>query len=171
MTGVVSDITLAAAQYQPPNIVLSGVLSVNLVIFVPGGVGGFWSVFNNTTGAHSIAFDCAAGTGVYIPQGQRAFVICDGTNVALAQTLSTSFSSITGQIANSQVPVGAVTQWQGSLSIAGTQITGGITASQIASGTIANARLPNPGVGPGVTIALDPGTTPSGAAGDIFYYY
>jgi hypothetical protein len=35
-----------------------------------------------------------------------------------------SFSVLSGQIANGQVPVGAVTQWQGSLTINGTQITG-----------------------------------------------
>jgi hypothetical protein len=81
-------------------------------------------------------------------------------------------------VSNAQVPVGAGTQWEASLSLAVTQLTGVATtaqipalpASQITSGTVANARLPNPGVGPGVTIAADPGTTPSGAPGAIFYY-
>lgn len=37
-----------------------------------------------------------------------------------------SFASITGQISSAQVPVGAVTQWQGSLSIGGSQITSAV---------------------------------------------
>lgn len=36
------------------------------------------------------------------------------------------FSALSGQIQASQVPVGAITQWQGSLSISGTQITGSV---------------------------------------------
>jgi hypothetical protein len=44
-------------------------------------------------------------------------------------------------------------------------------ASNISSGTVANAHLPNVGAGPGVTIQADPGTTPSGVFGDLFLYY
>lgn len=44
-------------------------------------------------------------------------------------------------------------------------------ASNLASGTVPNARLPNIGSMPGVTIASDPGGTPSGSAGQIFFYY
>lgn len=43
-----------------------------------------------------------------------------------ALPIGSSFSSIGGQIQNSQVPVGAVTQWQGSLSIGGGQITSAV---------------------------------------------
>jgi hypothetical protein len=56
----------------------------------------------------------------------------------------------------------AMTQINSSVSIA---------ASQMVSGTISNSRLPNVGVMPGVTIASDPGGTPTGAAGAIFLYY
>ncbi|MGH8221327.1 MAG: hypothetical protein ACREUT_22580, partial [Steroidobacteraceae bacterium] len=51
------------------------------------------------------------------------------------------FSSLSGSIANGQVPASAVTQWQASLSIAGSQITGSIGASLIGSGLIASARI------------------------------
>lgn len=43
-----------------------------------------------------------------------------------ALPIGASFASITGQIQNSQVPVGAVIQWQGSLSIGGSQITSAV---------------------------------------------
>lgn len=38
-------------------------------------------VFNNTTGSQSIVVKTSAGTGVTIPNGSKAAVYCDGTNV------------------------------------------------------------------------------------------
>jgi hypothetical protein len=46
-----------------------------------------------------------------------------------------------------------------------------LNASALAIGTVANARLPNVGLMPGVTISADPGGTPSGAPGAVFCYY
>jgi hypothetical protein len=43
-----------------------------------------------------------------------------------ALPIGSSFTAIVGQIQNSQVPVGAVTQWQGSLSIGGSQVTSAV---------------------------------------------
>jgi hypothetical protein len=161
-----------------------------------------------------------------------------------------SLSSIGGQVTNPQVPVGAVVQWQASLTISWGQISGlknadqlqGFTlavtatantivardasayiyavyfnqsspnsenptvsqvmttngsdnydrkcslgsfeaqmslssiggllnaASQL-NGTVPNTHLPNVGSMPGVTIAADPGTVPSGSPGQVFEYY
>lgn len=44
-------------------------------------------------------------------------------------TVGTAISSLGGQVINSQVPVGAVTQWQGSLSIGGVQVTSAVAAA------------------------------------------
>lgn len=41
-------------------------------------------VLNATTGSQSIRFKTAAGTGVTIPNGSRALLYCDGTNVTAA---------------------------------------------------------------------------------------
>lgn len=161
-----------------------------------------------------------------------------------------SLSSIGGQVTSPQVPVGAVTQWQTSLTIAWGQISGiknadqlnGLSSSSSAvsntivardgnayvyaayvnqssannenpsvsqvivtngadnfdrksslgslesqmslssiggllnassqlSGVVPNTHLPNIGSMPGVTIAPDPGTTPSGSPGQMFLYY
>ena len=43
--------------------------------------------------------------------------------------VGTAVSSLGGQVANGQVPVGAVTQWQGSLSISGTQVTSAVSGA------------------------------------------
>ena len=44
-------------------------------------------------------------------------------------------------------------------------------ASNLSSGTVSNTVLPNVGTMTGVTIAPDPGTTPSGTFGQLFLYY
>lgn len=147
--------------------------------------------------------------------------------------LGAAISTLSGQISNGQILQGAVTQFQGALSIAWSQITGTKNADQLsglaastsgsantiaardsggqitaarfvqtssnpdtgvsiagvgvfgtASGVVANgilkvtpvqlaAAFPNPGLMPGVVIAADPGTAPSGAGnvGKIFLYY
>ena len=77
---------LSATQYTPPNIVFSGTLGANLTYYVPTGVGGTWSVFNNTTGAFQLAFQSGNTSFIAVPQGQRAFLICDGVNMQYAQT-------------------------------------------------------------------------------------
>jgi hypothetical protein len=162
LTGVTAgNYPLTLSQYQPLNIEFNGLLNADVGYSIPAGVGGIWSLWNNTTiGAGDfLVFEITAGNGVILPAG-RSLVVSDGANVYLAQTLT--FSRLTDMIANSQVPVGAVTQWQASLAL---------TGAQIVTGTVPNAALPNPGVGPGVTIAADPGTTPTGPAGSIWYYY
>lgn len=71
------------------------------------------------------------------------------------------FTSVTGQIANAQVPQGAVTQFQGQLQINGTQITAG-QASLLEALMLSNA----------VTLEADPGGTPAnGTPGTIVAYY
>lgn len=162
VTGVApGNYNLTLAQYQPLNIEFTGTLSADVGYSIPAGVGGIWCVSNATTPLPNdfLIFEIAAGNSIILPPA-RSLIVSDGANVYLAQTLT--FSRLTDMIANGQVPQSAVTQWESALAISGAQIT---------SGTVPNAALPNPGVGPGVTIAADPGTTPSGTAGQIFYYY
>jgi hypothetical protein len=77
---------LTLAQYQPPNIVFTGTLGANLVYVVPSGVGGTWSIFNNTTGAFTLTFGSSGGGSVTLQQGRRSLIVCDGTTVQFAQT-------------------------------------------------------------------------------------
>jgi hypothetical protein len=68
-----------------------------------------------------------------------------GTGTPSASTLllgsgawgSASFSILSGQVSNAQVPSGAVTQWQASLSIAWSQITGTKNADELQGYTVA----------------------------------
>jgi hypothetical protein len=44
-------------------------------------------------------------------------------------------------------------------------------ATNLTSGAVPAGRLPNIGLMPGITIQADPGGTPSGAVGDMWFYY
>jgi hypothetical protein len=72
------------------NLVLNVVSSVsltatrNLIVPILSGIYTFekpYVVQNNTTGGQSIVIKTAAGTGVTVPNGKKAYVYADGTNV------------------------------------------------------------------------------------------
>jgi hypothetical protein len=86
------------AQWQAPNIVLgtslsgAATLTANVNYQLPSGIGGLWTIYNNTTGAYTVTFSSAGGgSSVILPQGYRINVVSDGTNVQVAQTSSTNF--------------------------------------------------------------------------------
>lgn len=89
----------ATAQWQSPNIVIgtsltgTATLTASINYQLPSGIGGIWSIYNNTTGAFTVTFSSAGGgSSVVLPQGYRIKVVSDGTNVQVAQTSSTSFA-------------------------------------------------------------------------------
>lgn len=87
--GASGTITLTSTQYRPPNIVISGLLTANVVYELPSGIGGVWSIYNNTTGAFTVTFSSAGGgTSLLLRQGYRTQVISDGTNIDFASTNS-----------------------------------------------------------------------------------
>jgi hypothetical protein len=178
VTGVTGPlIALSIAQYQPPNIVFTGTQSANLEYVIPSGVGGLWSIFNSTSGAFTIIIgNGGGGPSVTVAQGARAFVVSDGTNVEFADTqpaasalaAAETFATTAANTAQTNAETFATTAANAAQAAA---ISTAANASNLSSGTVPNARLPNPGIGPGVTIASDPGTTPSGAPGSIFYFF
>ena len=61
---------LTLAQYQPPNIIISGTLTANVNYQLPSGVGGVWSVYNGTSGSYTLTFSSAGGgASVTLAQG------------------------------------------------------------------------------------------------------
>jgi hypothetical protein len=88
VTGLTGTITLAAADYQNLIIIFTGTLSANLIYQVPSGVGGQWTLINQTSGAFTLTFrTAAAGTSVVVPTGYNATVFSNGTNVYTATSL------------------------------------------------------------------------------------
>jgi hypothetical protein len=85
--GASGTLTLTTSQYQAPIIAITGTLTANVNYQLPSGIGGFWYIFNNTSGAFSILFSSAGGgSTVTLPQGYTVAVISDGTNIGLGTT-------------------------------------------------------------------------------------
>jgi len=177
VTGVAAGTyALTLSEYTPINIQFTGTISGNLVYVLPAGVGGIWTVGNTTTGAFSLTFGISGGVGPVLLQGFRTITVSNGANVgvadsalaagavASAEAFATAADTVVLSTAESFATNAANTAQANAIATAA-------NASNLSSGTVPNAQLPNPGVGPGVTIAADPGTTPSGAPGAIFYYF
>jgi hypothetical protein len=88
VTGITGPVILTLSQYQPPNIIFTGTTTVDITYALPPGVGGLWTVYNNTAGGFAVVFGILS-SGVAIPQGERVFVVSDGTTISVAQTAAT----------------------------------------------------------------------------------
>jgi hypothetical protein len=96
-TGVSGTVNLVTSEYQSAILVIgvsvssSATLTANVVYTIPSGVGGVWSIFNNTTGAYTVTFSSlGGGTSVVLDQGRTTFVFSDGTNVRIADNRVTN---------------------------------------------------------------------------------
>jgi len=106
VTGLASgSYTLSLGQYQPPNIIITGTQSGNYAFNLPSGVGGQWSVYNDTSGPYTVAFGSVGGSFLTLSQGLRTLCICDGTNMQLSDNAfatTASASTLATADANAQ---------------------------------------------------------------------
>jgi len=87
VVSVSGTVTLTASQYRSPIIIITGLLTANVTYEVPSGVGGFWYVYNNTTGAYTVTFaNAAGGSTLTLAQGYTTTCISDGTNIGRGDT-------------------------------------------------------------------------------------
>ena len=73
------------------NLTSSGSLTATRNLIVPT-IEKPYVVFNNTTGGQSITVKTVAGTGITVPNGKKALLITDGTNVVDALTYLSSLA-------------------------------------------------------------------------------
>lgn len=73
------DVTLNSTQSGLKYYTATGALTANRNIIVPNNWEG--GVYNNTSGAFSVTWKTASGSGVAVAQTKRAFLYGDGTNV------------------------------------------------------------------------------------------
>ena len=84
-----ANVNLTQANCQNARIKLTGLLSANVTIYFPAGVGGFFIVQNTTTGAYTVTL-ASAGGGTYVTASggngltQSSFIFSDGTNITYA---------------------------------------------------------------------------------------
>lgn len=99
---------------------------------IPPVVEKLYTVVNNTTGGFAIRVIGATGTGVNIPNGTTCLVYCDGTNFVSGLSGTSGNFTVNGTVT---ATTGTFTTVSGN----GVALTA-INASNISSGTIANAR-------------------------------
>jgi hypothetical protein len=75
-----ANVTLTAAQYSKPIIIVTGALTGNVQVTFPGTVQE-WYVVNQTTGAFTLSAVVSGGTPVSLAQGGAALLRGNGTNV------------------------------------------------------------------------------------------
>lgn len=172
------NFTLTTGQYQSQSIQFNGlgVTGANLTWQLPNGVSGMWHVFNNTTGGPPFNINIGINGNIVhsLVQGGHYLLVSDGTTMTFADSALPTLAAAETFATNAANTAQANAEAFATSAAASAQNNAEVfaaNANNLTSGKVANGRLPNPGVGPGVTIAPDPGTTPSGSAGQIFYYY
>lgn len=81
--------TLSAAEQNKISYKFTGALTGNRSIIVPPTIQQYW-VDNQTTGAFSLTVKVSGQPGFAVPQGSRAILYCDGTDVVNAATAGIS---------------------------------------------------------------------------------
>lgn len=75
-----ADVTLSDAEAQNAHIELTGTLTANINVVLPTEPRA-WIIYNNTSGSYTVTCKTSAGAGVAVTQGNKARLICDGTDV------------------------------------------------------------------------------------------
>ena len=75
------DYVLPAVDYRCRTLILTGALTGNRNVIVPGDGGRTWTIVNSTSWAYTVTVKVSGGTGIAIRQGCAAMVREDGTNV------------------------------------------------------------------------------------------
>lgn len=146
VVSVSGTVSLTVSQYRSPIIIITGLLTANVTYEIPAGVGGFWYVYNNTTGAYTVTFaNAAGGSSLTLAQGYTTTVISDGTNIGRGDTAP---------------GVG------GSGTVTSVNASGGTTGLTFSGGPITSSGTLTAG---GTLIAANGGTglTSAGAAGNV----
>jgi hypothetical protein len=177
VTGVTAGTyALTQPQYLNPNFEFTGTLTGNLVYVVPSGVGGIWTVSNATTGAFTISIGVTGGSSTAVLQGFRTLIVSDGSTVTLADTSAPAQAQANAEAfatAADAVVLASAESFASSAAATAQSNAEAFSAdaSNLSSGQVPNAVLPEIGDMPGVTIQADPGGTPIGGPFEMFFYY
>lgn len=98
--------TLSQTQELVAELLIIGSLASAATINFSGR-GGFWIIYNNTSGAFSLTVKVTGQTGVVVPQGTSQIVFCNGTDLQFAVT-SASASAEVAVASASTTDIGAL---------------------------------------------------------------
>lgn len=74
------DVTLNQLEASNEILTVNGAITANINVILPT-TPFIWNIYNNTSGAFTVTFKTASGTGISIGQTKRAILVCDGTNI------------------------------------------------------------------------------------------
>lgn len=159
-----ANVDLSSTQAQNLFITLTGTLTGNRDLTFPASNGGFYYIYNNTSGAFNVTVKPLGGSGVVVPQGQTGHVFISPTANAAFFAAPPSTAGVVGvanggtgastaSTARTNLGLGSIaTQNSNSVTITGGSITG-ITDLAVADG------------GTGASTALGAVTNTVGALG------
>jgi len=111
------------------NVTSSGSLTATRNLIVPTTAKQYY-IFNNTSGSQSITVKTSAGTGVIVPNGGKALVYCDGTNVVPAINSLPVSATVTYKLPTTDGTNGQLLQTNGSGTLSFTTVTPGISTGK-----------------------------------------
>jgi hypothetical protein len=106
------------------NVTSSGSLTATRNLIVPTIEKPYY-IFNNTTGSQSITVKTSAGTGVVVPNGGKALVYADGTNVVPAINSLPVSATVTYKLPTTDGTNGQVLQTDGSGTLSFASVSSG----------------------------------------------
>jgi hypothetical protein len=124
---------------------LTGAITGNQIVTVPDGIEKTYIVSNGTTGAFTVQFKTATGTGSTFSTTDKGIKIlfADGTNIN-----TVDLSTLSGQIVAAQITSSTITTTQlatGAV-LAGNIASGAVTAPAIGPGAVGPTQLANTSV-------------------------
>ena len=142
-TGVTGTQILTLAEYRAPIIVIGGALAGTAVLNyqIPSGIGGFWYIYNNTTGSTTYTINLISGGGgttVTLAQGFMTACISDGVNIRRADNAPGSGSTGVTSISFGTTGLTPATGSTGAVIAAGTLnvANGGTGTTSLSSGSV-----------------------------------
>lgn len=111
------------------NVTSSGSLTATRNLIVPTIEKPYY-IFNNTSGSQSIVVKTSAGTGVTVPNGRKALVYTDGTNVVPVMNSLPVSATLTYQLPLTDGTNGQVLQTNGSGVLSFTTPSAGISTGK-----------------------------------------
>ena len=137
-TGISGTVVLTASEYQAAIFIIgtsitgTATLTANVTYQIPSGVGGIWTVYNNTTGAFTVTISSAGGgSSLVAAQGLHTLIYSDGTNILRAENSGAAPGSNGQVVYNSSGVLAASSSmtWNGTTFSASNISTGGTLAS------------------------------------------
>jgi hypothetical protein len=108
---LINDGSTASSDARNLIIELSGTITGNQIVTVPDGIEKSYIVYNNTSGAFTVEFKTASGTGSTFSTTDKGVKILwsNGTNIVDATTLLATFGNLTtGTITSGDITSGAI---------------------------------------------------------------